>query len=657
MKFTFPPESRPLEGYTIKRGIRRGGFGEVYYALSDAGKEAALKLLQQNLEIELRGVSQCLNLKHPNLVTIFDIRTDADGDHWIIMEFVAGKGLDQVLAESPDGLPLKEVQHWLSGIVAGVGFLHDRGIVHRDLKPANIYSENDIVKTGDVGLSKFISTSRRSAHTQSVGTVYYMAPEVARGRYGKEVDVYALGIILYELLTGHVPFEGETTGEILMKHLSEQPDLSPIPERFRPVLANALQKEPEKRTPSVTELERQFNNALRGREVPVEIPESSSRRAGAATGRPNGERQAKPEGSTNRSVPPQQRHAGPTARHNVPVGVTPWYHHPGSVFLLAAAIIVLLRFAPAAGGVFASAFALVVYAVLIYGLYRLIQFCLRSGSPHGPDWGHHPSPLPPSASGPPNQTGTAGPVGQTFSRQAIPVRRAARASHRTSHVRLTPHTRRTIPMCQRMTEATGAMAVAFVCTIAITAGVYFLTSFLADPGAVGLFAMTTLLGAWAVVLPSKLWEGRRVENGTRRLTLLIIGALLGTAVYWLDGTLMVDLPRDGIDGFSGILTTVGVHPLRGANQQPTLACYAAFFASLFCVRRWWWHTDSFRPGRLRVSSLLWTAVVAFLMAMVWQFPATWATMWAVAISSVVQLSSVWHAPDERRRLLEDESHG
>ncbi|HID21547.1 MAG TPA: hypothetical protein EYP14_04005 [Planctomycetaceae bacterium] len=126
MKFTFAPESRPLDGYTIKRAIQRGGFGEVYYALSDGGKEVALKLIHHNSEVELRGVSQCLNLKHPNLVTLFDIRTDQDGDHWVVMEYVAGKSLDRVLAEHPDGLPVEEVERWLDGIAAGLSFLHDR---------------------------------------------------------------------------------------------------------------------------------------------------------------------------------------------------------------------------------------------------------------------------------------------------------------------------------------------------------------------------------------------------------------------------------------------------------------------------------------------------------------------------------------------------
>jgi len=264
MKFTFGPETRPLDGYTIKRAIARGGFGEVYYALSDSGKEVAIKLLQENLEVELRGVTQCLNLKHPNLVTLFDIKQDRDSDHWIVMEYVGGKTLDKVIHEARNGLPLDEVLAWLDGIAAGIGFLHDRGIVHRDLKPANIFRENGVVKVGDVGLSKFIAPSRRSAHTQSVGTVYYMAPEVAKGRYGKEVDVYSLAVILFELLTGRVPFDGETTAEILMKHLTERPNLSAISPNLRPVLEAALEKDPQRRTSEVLELARQFREASQG---------------------------------------------------------------------------------------------------------------------------------------------------------------------------------------------------------------------------------------------------------------------------------------------------------------------------------------------------------------------------------------------------------
>ncbi|MEZ6054067.1 MAG: serine/threonine-protein kinase [Planctomycetaceae bacterium] len=267
MKFTFAPESRPLDGYTIKRAIYRGGFGEVYYALTDAGREVALKLLQNNSEIELRGVQQCLNLSHPNLVTIFDVKQDRDGDHWIIMEYVAGETLDMAIHRHPNGMPMEEVRKGLRGISDGVGFLHDQGIVHRDLKPGNVFSEANVVKIGDVGLSKFITPSRRSAQTQSVGTVYYMAPEVAKGRYGMEVDVYALGIILYEMITGRVPFEGESTGEILMKHSPRSP-ISPNCRSVCDQSSTSHCRRTKQRFSTVRELHEAFEAAIIGTYTP-----------------------------------------------------------------------------------------------------------------------------------------------------------------------------------------------------------------------------------------------------------------------------------------------------------------------------------------------------------------------------------------------------
>ena len=93
MKFSYSSGQRPLDGFTIKRGIGRGGFGEVFFAISDGGKEVALKLVRGDHRIELRGVAQCLNLKHPNLVHLYDVRTDADGNHWLVMEYVASRTL------------------------------------------------------------------------------------------------------------------------------------------------------------------------------------------------------------------------------------------------------------------------------------------------------------------------------------------------------------------------------------------------------------------------------------------------------------------------------------------------------------------------------------------------------------------------------------
>jgi serine/threonine protein kinase len=251
MKYLYTSGDRPLEGYTVKHGLGRGGFGEVYRAVSDGGKEVALKLVQRNLEVELRGVGQCLNLKHPNLVALHDIKQTTGGDFWVVMEYVGGETLDKVIAGHPQGLPPDEALAWVRGICDGLAYLHAHGLVHRDLKPGNIFREDGVVKIGDYGLSKFISASRRSGQTASVGTVHYMPPEIGQGRYGKEVDLYALGVILHEMLAGRVPFDGETPGEILMKHLTALPDVSVLPPAFRPVVARLLNKDPSQRYSSV----------------------------------------------------------------------------------------------------------------------------------------------------------------------------------------------------------------------------------------------------------------------------------------------------------------------------------------------------------------------------------------------------------------------
>lgn len=256
MKFSYPSGSKPLEGYTIKRGIGIGGFGEVYFALSDAGKEVALKKIQRNLDVELRGVRQCLNLKHVNLISLWDIRTNADGESWVVMEYVPGPSLRDVVEANQTGMPEEQVKSWFTSTASGVAYLHEHGIVHRDLKPGNIFCDEDeqVIKIGDYGLSKFISCSRRSGQTESVGTFHYMAPEIGKGVYGKEIDIYALGIILFEMLTGLVPFEGESAQEIIMKHLTADPDVQIVPEGFRAVIAKSLRKDPELRYKSVPEM-------------------------------------------------------------------------------------------------------------------------------------------------------------------------------------------------------------------------------------------------------------------------------------------------------------------------------------------------------------------------------------------------------------------
>src|SRR3954454_4730755 len=121
MKFTYSSGARPLDGYTIKRGVGRGGFGEVYFAVSDGGKEVALKLIRGDGEVELRGIAHCLNLKHPNLVNLYDLRTDATGSSWVVMEYVAGESLHHVLARHPKGMPIELARQWFQSLAQAVG--------------------------------------------------------------------------------------------------------------------------------------------------------------------------------------------------------------------------------------------------------------------------------------------------------------------------------------------------------------------------------------------------------------------------------------------------------------------------------------------------------------------------------------------------------
>ncbi|WP_422924084.1 serine/threonine-protein kinase [Singulisphaera sp. PoT] len=253
-RYTFNSGARPLDGYTIKRAIGRGGFGEVYYATSDSGKEVALKLILRNLDVERRGVVQCMNLKCPNLLTIYDLKSTDAGDAFVIMEYVAGPSLANVLSRYPKGMPVAEVRAWLKGLIDGVAYLHDHGIVHRDLKPANMFMEEGIVKIGDYGLAKLINTSQGSEHSESIGTCHYMAPEIASGKYNKPIDVYAIGVILFEMLTGRVPFEGESVGEVLMKHLTARPDLSSLEEPYKTIVGRALSKDPNHRPAQLFDL-------------------------------------------------------------------------------------------------------------------------------------------------------------------------------------------------------------------------------------------------------------------------------------------------------------------------------------------------------------------------------------------------------------------
>ena len=690
MKFTFAPEAKPLAGYTIKRAIDRGGFGEVYYALSDSGKEVALKLLQRNHQVELRGVSQCLNLKHPNLVTIFDIRTDADDDHWVVMEYVSGKSLEHVLADNPNGLPVNDVEDWLAGIAAGTAFLHDRGIVHRDLKPANVFRENGVVKIGDVGLSKFITPSRRSAQTDSVGTVYYMAPEVARGKYGSELDVYSLGVMLYEMLTGYVPFSGESTGEILMKHLTEPPDLSKLPAQFRSVVGRALEKDPHRRTPGAARVLDEFRRARQGKPTAEEIPashfvdvpqleRSAILKAAAPVAEPRRPLNGfpvtvhYPTGASSNPFSPPRPPAPPVPfprailkltrngwqRIEGEVRANPWL--PAVMCVAFAGLFVRI---PLARGLSPTFFEMSILAGVSFLTYRVIKKAV-GGQQLSQSRGPHVA----ATTVEPRSAARPVVASQPTAKPVVEPRPAVqRPAPRVKPISFSPNTLRDVPLRKRMSDLTGAMTMAVMWGALATAGVSALAGnfpplhaereLLTTPGGLGLFGLITILGAWAVLASAKLWEGTGAESRQRRLIQAALGAAVGACAFWLHETLLVDLAyRNSFPGIVKhigsfeLLTTSPVAQSDSSFGQPSLAGYVLFFAALFGIRRWWWQADALRSKRLRLGSVAFSGLVAFLVPAAFVFQQNWGILWGVAISTVVQLSAPWMSVKDRTAVV------
>jgi hypothetical protein len=641
-RFLHPSGSRPLAGYTIKRGVGSGGFGEIYYALSDAGKEVALKLIRQHLDVELRGIRQCMNLKHPNLVAIFDIREDDQGNSWVVMEYIHGQCLRDVVAANPQGLPISDVPAWIHGIGAAVAYLHDRGVVHRDVKPGNIFLDEGIVKVGDYGLSKFISCSRRSGQTESIGTVHYMAPEVANGRYGKEIDIYALGIVLYEMLTGRVPFDGESVGEVLMKHLTTVPDVSMLPEPYRRVVARALAKDPDVRYKTVGEMLA---------ELPPPAPGGIgvAPMFGGSAGRiPVGPAHVAPP--IMAAVVAESSDDEPVLRAVKQCIRQAWAsrqasdHGTRALLLILAGLSVFFMW---------PVLLMVGFPLLVlYAVYRGVREVWlairpdinRAAQPAMP-------PLPPSSArvSDPAAAPTAG---------LPPVRagdlrswewRGQRPRHNAAQPAPAHWPRPRDPLAaallrkpprQRLTELVQSLLLSGLAATAVWIALIILQSYRAvtpRPEQAAWILLVSIAGTWAVLVVSKMWEGIAGDASIRRFLLMVVGMGVGLLAAGLAELLLVDLPHE--PGFPHPISYPMPSSFYSDHGTPLALAYVACFGTLFLVLRWWRQADPLRGSRFSLWSLVVSAFVAAVVASAWSFPEPWLVMVAATMSAAVQLCS------------------
>ncbi len=265
------PGQKVGDRYTLIERIGAGGMADVWSADdSMLGRQVALKFLherfaqdEQFVERFRREAQSAAGLQHPNVVGVYD-RGEHEGRHWIAMEYVQGASLKDLIGR---GLSVSEGIEIVRQILAGSRFAHERGIVHRDLKPHNVLVDGEgRARVTDFGIAR--AGASEITQTGSVlGTAQYLSPEQAQGfDVTATSDLYSIGVILYEALTGQVPFQAETVVAIALKQVSERPrrpsELNPkVSPALDAVVLKALAKEPENRFQSATEFLRALDAA------------------------------------------------------------------------------------------------------------------------------------------------------------------------------------------------------------------------------------------------------------------------------------------------------------------------------------------------------------------------------------------------------------
>ncbi len=208
------------------------------------------------------------SLTHPNIVSIYDVGTE-NNIYYIVMELIQGKTLKEIIDE--DGvLPWKWALNVATQIASALEVAHKNNIVHRDIKPHNIIiTEDGVAKVTDFGIAKAVSNSTITAFGTTIGSVHYFSPEHARGGFtDAKSDLYSLGVVMYEMLTGRVPFDADTAVSIALKHMQEKPiepiKLNPsIPYSVNKIIMKAMEKDLNLRYQSATEMLKDLNMALK----------------------------------------------------------------------------------------------------------------------------------------------------------------------------------------------------------------------------------------------------------------------------------------------------------------------------------------------------------------------------------------------------------
>jgi serine/threonine protein kinase len=279
-----------LGKYKILNEIGRGGMATVYKAWdAEHSRHVAIKVLHAQLTVDALFVKRfrqeaaaVSSLSHPNIVAVYDVGQE-DDFHYLVMEYLEGQPLSRLM-EPQAPWPLTRTLRVIRQVADALDYAHSKGFIHRDIKPSNIIvGPGDHATLTDFGIAKATRGTTLTRTGMLIGTPQYMSPEQCLGRHvDSRSDIYSLGVVLYEMLTRRVPFTADNTLSILYKHVhgtaASPASVNPaVPTRVEPVVAKALEKQPDKRHSTAGEMALALERALAGGPTPEEVATAATR--------------------------------------------------------------------------------------------------------------------------------------------------------------------------------------------------------------------------------------------------------------------------------------------------------------------------------------------------------------------------------------------